>query len=226
MLFPGDCVFQPLARCRALAASVTAGGARLFEHSKVMRIEPGRVVCDDGEVRCKSVIVAVDGGLEDILPELVGRVRTARLQMIGTEPLASTVFERPVYSRYGYDYWQQLPDGRVVVGGKRDMFEDAEWTRASLPESRVQEAIERMLRAELGVTGRVTHRWAASVGYTDEPLPVFDQVRPQVWAIGGYSGTGNIIGGLYGRMAAQVVSEGESGLAEVFFGDCYATVSR
>jgi gamma-glutamylputrescine oxidase len=37
-------------------------------------------------------------------------------------------------------------------------------------------------------------------------------VRQGVWAIGGYSGTGNVIGALYGRMVAQIAVTGKSDL--------------
>ena len=56
----------------------------------------------------------------------------------------------------------------------------------------VQRALERRLRDTLGVHAPITHRWAATVGYTDSGLPVVGEVRPGVWAIGGYCGTGNV----------------------------------
>jgi len=37
-------------------------------------------------------------------------------------------------------------------------------------------------------------------------VPISQQVRPGVWAIGGYNGTGNIIGSLLGRRVARVVA--------------------
>jgi gamma-glutamylputrescine oxidase len=41
-------------------------------------------------------------------------------------------------------------------------------------------------------------------------MPVFEEVRPGVIAIGGYSGTGNVVGAIFGRAAARVVVEGRS----------------
>jgi glycine/D-amino acid oxidase-like deaminating enzyme len=61
----------------------------------------------------------------------------------------------------------------------------------------------------------VTHRWAASVGYTSDGLPVLEEVRPRVWALGGYSGTGNIVGSLCGRAAAALVCGERSPWAEL-----------
>jgi glycine/D-amino acid oxidase-like deaminating enzyme len=58
------------------------------------------------------------------------------------------------------------------------------------------------LREDLGVEAAVTHRWAASVGYTEDHLPFLGEVRPGVWAAGGYCGTGNVVGALCARQAA------------------------
>ena len=56
-------------------------------------------------VKCRRVIIAVDGSLEKILPELSKRVRTTRLQMIATAPALDVKLKFPVYKRDGYDYW-------------------------------------------------------------------------------------------------------------------------
>ena len=69
-----------------LAAAATSSGARLFEHSPVTGLAPGRVGTAEGEVHCDAVVVAVDGRLDLLLPELAGTVRTVRLQMLGTAP--------------------------------------------------------------------------------------------------------------------------------------------
>lgn len=215
LLFPHDAVFDPLSRARALGRAAIAHGARLFEHSPVVSVEAGMVTTPAGHVRCDAIIVAVDGRLDVILPELAGRVRTARLQMLATAPLATMRFPRPVYSRWGYDYWQQLPDGRLVLGGCRDRAEQEEWTHDTDPTPTVQRCMESLLRDTLGVRERITHRWGASVGYTPDAMPLVAEVRPRVWATGGYNGTGNVIGALCGRMLAQRAVCGASELTRV-----------
>ena len=212
LLFPSDGAFQPLARCRSLARLALADGALLFEGSPAMSFSRGLVETDAGRIHCTHIIACADGRLEQLFPELAGRVRTARLQMLGTEPLNHVRFTRPVYARWGYDYWQQLADGRVVLGGARDSFVDAEWTTSALPTPQVQNELDRILRDEAGVNAVVTHRWAASVGYATTGAPVLEQIRPGIWAVGAYSGTGNVIGALYGRAVAQLVVNGHSDL--------------
>lgn len=204
LLFPRDGAFQPLARCRALARRVTAAGAGLFEGSPALTLAGGEVTTPNGRVRCRAVIVAVDGRLETLLPELAGRVRTARLQMLATAPTDEVSLPRPVYLRNGYEYVQRLPDGRVALGGFRDAGGEAEWESSGVPSATVQGRLERFLREDLGVKAPVTHRWAAPVGYTENGLPVLEMVRPRLWAVGGYSGTGNVLGALLGRVAARL----------------------
>lgn len=203
ILLPADGVMQPLHRVRALARKLRQRDALLYENSPVRKIVPGSVVTDRGTVLCDTVIVAVDGRLEEILPELRPRVRTARLQMLATAPAPEVGFPRPVYWRHGYEYWQQLPDQSVALGGFRDHGGEEEWTRSAEPTEKIQALLERFLREHLKVRAPVTHRWAASVAYTTDGLPVLEQVRDKTWAVGAYSGTGNIVGALSARAAAR-----------------------
>jgi gamma-glutamylputrescine oxidase len=213
---PSDGTFNPLARCRALAAKAASLGAMLHEYSRVIGIDQSGVHTDDGSVRCRQVVVAVDGRLERLLPELAGRVRTARLQMLATAPTAEITLPRPVYSRWGYDYWQQRDDGSIALGGARDVGGEAEWTDDGSPTEVVQAALERRLREQLGVSAAITHRWAANVGYTADGLPIAERVRANVVAIGGYCGTGNVIGALLGKAAARAAATGEDQLLRAF----------
>lgn len=216
LLFPDDGVYNPLLRCRMLARSAIARGARLFESSPAIHIDSGSVITRGGRIRCDHVFVATDGGMARLLPQLAGRVRTARLQMLATAPTDEVQLTRPVYWRWGYEYWQQLPDGCIALGGFRDRGGEAEWTVSTDVSPLIQGELERHLRTVVGVQAPVTHRWAASVGYTEDGLPVLEEVRPGVWAFGAYSGTGNVVGALCGRGAARLALTGDDELAAPF----------
>ncbi|MGH7583588.1 MAG: NAD(P)/FAD-dependent oxidoreductase [Gemmatimonadales bacterium] len=212
VLVPTDGVLQPLQRCRELALRVAAAGAQLFERSAATAIESGVVRLAHGTIRAGTIIAAVDGRLDRVFPALAPRVRTARLQMLATAPDDEVHYSRPVYRRWGYEYWQQLADGRIALGGLRDKAGDAEWTASTAVTEPVQRGLDAVLRDELKSNAAVTHRWAASVGYTDDRLPVIEEVRAGVWAIGGYSGTGNVVGAVCGRGVAQLAVRGDSTL--------------
>lgn len=203
LLIPGDATFNPLLRCRLLADRALSGGAQLFENSAATEVSGSLVRTATGSVHCRSVLVAVDGRLAAVLPELAGRVRPLRLQMLAAAPAGNLQLTRPVYARWGYEYWQQLADGSITLGGFRDQGGTAEWTDSNEPTAAVQQLLERFLREQLQVTSAVTHRWAATVGYTDDVLPVREQVRERVWAAGGYNGTGNLMGASTARKLAE-----------------------
>ena len=215
LFFPGDAAFNPLARCRALALGNIAGGAQLFSQTRALSFGAHEVATDRGRIRCEQVIVAVDGRLESLVPELAGAVRTARLQMLATAPTREIDVPCPVYARYGFDYYQQLPNGSVALGGGRDNATDDEWTLDNEPSSFIQAYLEQVLRDKLGVKAAITHHWAANVSYTFTGLPVLAEVRPGVWVIGGYSGTGNAVGALCGRAAARLASGGTTEFARL-----------
>jgi glycine/D-amino acid oxidase-like deaminating enzyme len=216
LLIPTDGVFQPLARCRALARTTQSRGALLCERSPATSIQGDRVVTPHGTIHCGVVVVAIDGRLEQVIPELRGRIRTARLQMLATVPTAELRTPFAVYSRYGYEYWQQLADGSVALGGMRDRGGEGEWTDVAEPAEPVQGLLEALLRDRLGVQAAISHRWAGVVGYSGDGLPVLEEVRPRVWVTGGYSGTGNVVGAICGRAAADLAVSGASADREIF----------
>ncbi|MDQ6611944.1 MAG: FAD-binding oxidoreductase, partial [Gemmatimonadota bacterium] len=209
-----DATCNPLSRCRTLALTALQRGARLFA-ATANEAREGSVVTGHGTIHCQRIIVAVDGKLEVILPELSGEVRTTRLQMLATAPTVEIVVPCPTYIREGYEYWQQLPNGSIALGGFRDKAAETEWTTDTTPGNPVQQLLEQFLREKLGVQAPVTHRWAASAGYCSTGLPILRKIRDGVWAIGGYSGTGNVIGALCGRAVVALALDGNSAPARV-----------
>lgn len=219
LYFANDASFNPLARCRVLAMRARADGARLFARTPVSRIDGTKVVTPTGTVHCGRVFVAIDGRLEVLLPELVGRVRTARLQMLATAPTTERTVRCPMYYREGYEYWQQLPNGQIALGGCRDRGGEDEWSLDARPTDNIQGMLETFLRETIGVQAPITHRWAACAAYTPTGMPVIEQVRPNVWALGGYSGTGNVIGALAARAVAAAAMDGNAALVRQLLGD-------
>lgn len=207
LLFPDDAAFQPAHRAAELAAHAVAAGARLVL-AQVAAVSPRAVTAGGVQVIARrGVLVAVDGGLEHLVPALAGRTRSVRLQMLATAPAADVALPRPVYARYGMDYWQQAPDGRVALGGGRDVGGEAEdvrrWPAPAEVSDPVQEHLERVLRDQIGTTAAVEHRWAGVVGFAPDALPVLAEPAPGLVAVGGYSGTGNVVGPLAATWAAE-----------------------
>ncbi|MBE7187679.1 FAD-binding oxidoreductase [Jatrophihabitans endophyticus] len=206
LFLPLDAAVNPAERALAIAARLEHE-ATLFEHTRVLRVQSGEVTTEHGTVRAPVVIVAVDGQLDRLVPRLASRVRTARLQMVATEPIAPRL-PCPVYGRWGYDYAQQDPSGRVFVGGGRDLFREQEWTTDPSPSEPIQDYLDGLAARMAGGPVTVTHRWAAPVGFTGDERALCTRVDEGVVAIGGYSGTGNLIGPVAARAAVTYLLDG------------------
>jgi glycine/D-amino acid oxidase-like deaminating enzyme len=154
------------------------------------------------------VIVAADGAIPALVPQYDGRVRARRLHMVATAPLSERIVDQLVYARWGYEYFQQRPDGRILAGGFGDIDGADSYTDSAEGSPRIWELIERYLREDIAAEARVTHRWTGTVGYSEDRRPFVGPVpgRPGLYVAGGYSGTGNVPGFLAGQELADTVA--------------------
>ena len=215
ILIPTDGTFHPAKRAVLLAKLAQAAGAQIFTHSPAIKIESGVVTTNKGSIKAKHIIVAIDGNLGKALPELANDLQPTRLQMISTAPETNLSMKYAVYIRQGWDYWQQLPDGRIAIGGGRDLALEQEATDVVEPTQVMRDYQERLLKS-IGVTAPVEHHWAAIVSYTDSGLPIVKEVQPGVWAVGAYSGTGNVVGALLSRAVVDHCLDGKSQVVSDF----------
>ncbi|HZO96867.1 MAG TPA: FAD-binding oxidoreductase [Gaiellaceae bacterium] len=201
LVHPGDAAIHPARWVRRLAARAAEAGAEIVEGRRVATVDPERLSAG-------AVVVAVDGLGGELLPELAAVVAPRRGQVLVTEPLRRRLYERPHYARRGYDYWQQLPDGRLVAGGRRDASFETEATAVEETTPLVQELLEDLVAALVGGRPRVTHRWAGIWGETPDLLPLAGRApgREGVWVAGGYSGHGNVLGLACGELVARAVA--------------------
>jgi gamma-glutamylputrescine oxidase len=203
---------------RRLAALAAEAGVRIAEETPVSSVDGTSVRTARGTVVARHVVVATDGYTHGLLPELDGAVVTFRGQVLATVPLRERHFPCPIYARWGYDYLQQLRDGRIVAGGRRDTDLEAEVTRDERPTETIQGAIERHLAELLGRPPEVTHRWAGLMGFTTDFLPLVGSVpgREGVWASVGYSGHGNVLGFACGQAVARAIAGRRDARLDVF----------
>jgi gamma-glutamylputrescine oxidase len=206
---PRDGALQPARFVKRLAAMAAEEGVVFAEHARVSSLE---------ELAAERIVIATDGSGRGLLPELDETLWPARGQVLATEPLAEQLFACPHYARQGFDYWQQLPDGRIVLGGFRDFSILTEMTDDETTTEPIQEALDAFLRELLGYMPRVTHRWAGIFGLTQDLLPLVGPVpgHDGVWIAAGYSGHGNVLGLMCGELVASALRGSGDVLLELF----------
>ena len=188
LLNPRDGEVYPTRLVAAMARRAPAGSIR--EGVNVTAVESGGMVHADGATcRAGAVVLATNGFTAEVVPQV--DIEANRAQMLATEPERARVAEHPTYSHHGYRYWRQLPTGEVLMGGWRDTSPASERTSEAEPTTPIQSHLdEAVLR--LGVRGRVTHRWAGTMGFTTTGLPLVGPVDglKNVYVCAGFNGHG------------------------------------
>jgi len=196
---PGHGSIQPARFVRRLAELASTAGADFREQDHVEEI---------GALDADRVLVATDGYGHGLVPELADLIWPTRGQVIASEPLDRVLYDRPHYARQGFDYWQQLPDGRILLGGFRDVSILDELTDVEETTPEIQSSLESFLHELAGDEVRVSHRWAGIFGLTQDMLPLVGPVPGRdggVWVAGGYSGHGNVLGFACGELVADAL---------------------
>ena len=106
----------------------SSGGSPCSPRRRGRRSAKASRVGSVADLDADQVVVATDGYPSGLLGPLEGLIVPTRGQMIATERIPERLFDRPHYSRHGFDYWQQLEDGRILAGGFRDAALDEEFT--------------------------------------------------------------------------------------------------
>jgi len=206
---PADGSLQPARWVRRLAGLAAESGAELRHGQRVASL---------AELEADQIVIATDGYTNGLLPGLDAVVQPTRGQVVVTEPLERRLFPCPHYTRHGYDYWQQTPDNRLVVGGSRDRALDIENTAEEKTTSLIQGHLERFVGELTGNSAAITHRWAGIFGTTPDRLPLVGPVPDHdgVWVSAGYSGHGNVMGLACGELVAQAILGQEPPELELF----------
>jgi glycine/D-amino acid oxidase-like deaminating enzyme len=206
---PPDGVLQPARLVRRLARRAAEAGVEIHEHTRIGTVD---------QARAETVVVATDGYPSGLLGAIEGLVVPTRGQVIATEPLDELLFPIPHYGRHGFDYWHQAEDGRLVVGGFRDVSLDSEFTAEDEITPAVQDALERFVETHVGRSLRIDYRWAGIFGMVFDFLPVVGHVpgHDDLWVAGGYSGHGNVLGFACGKLVARAVLGDRDPLLDLF----------
>lgn len=167
-----------------------------------------------GEINADRVIVATNAWTDELIPALSGRVVPVRGQILVYEPVPP-LFEVGLGAELTPtgEYWQQTPDGSIVIGGCRaDAANGDVGIREMMPTPDVISRIEGILPRLFPQLGklRVARSWAGLMAFTADHLPVADAAPdlPNVWVTGGFSGHGMPFGPIVGQLLAEAITTG------------------
>lgn len=215
---PDDGEIHPARFVRGLAKAAEARGTRIYERTPVSRIVPGpdsvTLETPHGRLSAAMLLLAANAWTGLLHPYFDGAIVGMRGQMFATEPCPERVIPNPVYVDFGFEYFRQLPDGRILAGGGRRASLDTELTYVDRPTDKVQGAIESFLHSCFPATRglRVTHRWAGIMGFSCDELPNVGPVPGSVntYVAAGYHGHGLGYAVIAAKAATEMMLDGKT----------------
>jgi glycine/D-amino acid oxidase-like deaminating enzyme len=187
-------------------------GVRIFEQSKVTRIDRGTMVTlvtAEGTMRASSVVIATNAWAADLRP-LRNKLFVISSDMIATEPIPDrldeigwTQGEAITDSLTRVCYYRTTAEGRIAFGkgggsiGFGGHIRPAMHRNAAGPSMVVRDfhRYYPMLR-----TAKITHDWAGPIDRTSNSLPIFGRLYEdsKIYYGVGWSGNGvgpSVVGG-------------------------------
>lgn len=218
-LWPAKLVIQ-------MALVAVRQGANLQTRTEVYQVEnQGNsliVRTERGEIQAQHVVYATNGWTGHLLPFLKDIIIPVRGQALITEP-APFMWEFSGSTNFGYEYFLQRSDRRIVLGGMR-------WLTPNLEvgiddDGVINAAVSQGLRAflprhfpELSSLG-IEKQWTGILGFSKDNLPLIGPLphRPGEYIAAGFSGRGMPLTFLAGRdLADRIAGRSSSGFEKAF----------
>jgi glycine/D-amino acid oxidase-like deaminating enzyme len=195
-----------------LAALARRAGARIFEDTPVVSIDPSgirkRIVTPSARLRASHIVLAgnihLGAPLRRLSETLLPVWRYAAVTAPLGERLAETItFKGSVTDSDGIDHFR-------VVDGDRLMWASPETTWAASP-ARFAPAIARRIRTIFPRLGRVeiSEVWGGAIGQTVHGMPQIGQLRRGLWVASGFGRQGLNTSAMAGQLIARSILWGD-----------------
>ena len=204
---------HPLNYALALAAAAERDGARIFENSPALSIDPSgvrkRIVTPSARLRANHVVLCGNVGLKSLMPRLAATMVPLTTYVITTAPLGNRLAEAIRY-RGAVSDTDAADNHYRIVGGDRLMLSGRATTWARNPRHYV-----RALKADIKHTYpqlgdvEIDYAWAGTLGITVHRMPQIGELGPGVWLASGFGGHGLNTTAMGGNLIAQAIADGD-----------------
>ncbi len=204
---------HPLNYALKLAAAAERDGARLFENTPVLAIDPAgvrkRIVTPHARLRADQIVLAGNIELRGLMPRLAATLVPITTYVITTQPLGARLGDVVAYRGAVSD--TDLADNHYrVVGGDRLMWAGraTTWPRNAQRYVRALTGDIQKTYPQLGPVA-AEFAWAGTLGNTVHRMPQIGELGPGVWLASGFGGHGLNTTALAGTLIARAVVHGD-----------------
>lgn len=180
---------------------------QIIENSAAFEITPLGVKTETCEIKCKKVILALNGYFPQFHSAFKDEIIAKRAQMLAIELDKPLDCPHLYYDPLERVYWRKIQDNVLIIGGKRLLDEEAETGDFEKNSPRIQKALEEYLKDQLELKYRVINRWSGTMGFTQDELPLAGRIEAPIetFMIGGFSGHGMGMGFHAAKDIAELV---------------------
>ena len=174
--------------------------------AKNIHSQGDRVIIESqlGEISATQVAICTNGFAKQFLPE--DDIAPARAQVLVTHPIDMLPFEGTFHYQKGYYYFRNI-DGRVLLGGGRNLDFEGETTTDIAISNKIQDALLELLSDVIlpNTPFTVDHSWAGIMGVGTTKKPIVKEIQPNLYCGVRLGGMGVAIGSLVGKQLAHLM---------------------
>ena len=204
---------HPLNYALSLAAAAERDGARIFEQTPALSIDPAgvrkRIVTPGAKLRANHVVLAGNVQIGGLLPQIGSTLVPITTYLVTTAPLGARLHEAIGYSGAVSD--TELSDNHYrIVGGDRLMLSGRSTTWARNPRRYIR-ALKRDIKKTYPQLGDVDidFAWSGTLGNTVHRMPQIGELGPGVWLASGFGGQGLNTTAMAGNLIARAIVHGD-----------------
>ncbi len=197
---------HPLRYALGLARAAAAAGVRIFEQSRVTRLDRATAITEAGRVEADHLVLACNGYLDGLVPAVARRVLPINNFVAVTEALgearARALIRDDVCvsdTKFVLNYYHLTRDHRMLWGGGESYGRRFPRDIAGLVRSKMLEVFPELADV------RFTHAWGGTLAITATRFPSFRRVGERIWSISGWSGSGIHMATMGGKIAAEAI---------------------
>jgi glycine/D-amino acid oxidase-like deaminating enzyme len=199
---------NPMEMINSLRKSLEARKVQIIESSGAYDLFPEGVRTVMNTVKCRKVILALNGYAPEFHKSFAGLITPNRAQMLAIETEEELDANALYYDPAERVYWRKSGEKAFLIGGKRLLDAKNETGNFEKVSPLIQEGLEDYVRNVLKLNYKVIHRWSGLMGFTEHELPIMTEVSAPLptWFVGGFSGHGMGFGFHAGREMSELVS--------------------
>jgi gamma-glutamylputrescine oxidase len=219
-----------------LAAAAERDGARIYENTAALEIDPAgvrkRVTTRDSRVRAHHVVLAGNIHLAELMPQFGNTLLPVHTYVIVTAPLGEAVHEAVRFSGAVSD--TDLADNHYcVVEGDRLMWSGRSTVWRGRPQHYVETLLGQIARTFPQLKNvKAEYAWTGLIGNTVHRMPQIGEITPGLWLLSGFGTRGLNTTAMGGEIVARAIVEGDrtwqmfSPFALVWSGGVYGRVAQ